>query len=104
MHDDVDAEVEGFLAYRRGERVVTNEQCSGLMSYGGNLCQVCDAQQRIGRRLNPYQACTRSKHRLNGGQLAEISKVGCSAARARMLAQLFERSVVSLERCGHSAA
>ena len=101
MHDDVDAEVEGILAYRRCKRVVTNDQSTRLMRHRAHQRKIGNAQERICRCLNPHQPRARSEGRLDGRGVAEVSKVDGNATFARMLAQLFERAVVSLKRCDH---
>ena len=53
VHDDVSAQGQRLLEVGRGERVVHRENGAGLMSHGREGGDVGDAQQRVGRRLDP---------------------------------------------------
>src|SRR5664280_816823 len=71
VHDDVSAEGKGLLEVRRGERVVHGQDRAGLVSHGRKRTNVGNSQQRVGRRLDPYDlGLTRSDrgtHRLDVG-------------------------------------
>ena len=75
MDDDVGAEAKRLLQPRRGEGVVDHEQGTGSMGRLGDRRDVDDAEQRIGRCLDPDHPRGRCQRLLEVGGAPEVGRV-----------------------------
>ena len=94
VDDDINAEVKWVLTYRCCESIVAHDQSAAVVRERCDDRKICDAEQRIGGRLNPYQPCMRGQRIFHLARIAEIHKFDRHRTLADTLAQLLEHAVV----------
>ena len=72
MHDEVGAEFDRTLQHRRTEGVVDREDQAMLLREGGDLGEIDQLQQRIGRRFGPDHARVRTQGGLQCREVVQI--------------------------------
>ena len=75
MHDDVRAQPERLLQPRRGEGVVDDEEGAGPMRRPSDGVDVDDAEQGVGRCLDPDHPRGRRQRSLQVGNAAEVGRL-----------------------------
>ena len=89
MDDDVDAEFQRPLQIGAAEGVVGDRDQAAAPGKRGDAFEVDDAQQRVGRRLDPQHFRLRPDRRLDGGKVGEVDEADLQPGRA--LAHPFEQ-------------
>ena len=74
MHHHVGAQFQRTLQQRRGPRVVASHQRAGLFCDGDHCAQVCDVEQRVGRRFRPDKFGRRSHGAFHRIQVLHVNE------------------------------
>ena len=91
VHDDVGAERDRLRQIGRGERVVDDQQRAGLMGELGDRRDVDDAEQRVGRRLDPHDLRDAGADR--GGERVDVVTRGRGEVEPPRCLDLVEQPV-----------
>ena len=98
VHHDIGAKIQRTLADGRGERVVASHQRAPVMCEVDRMGEIGDAQQWVGRRLKPQQACRTRQRGLYGRWLSGVYQLHSDPAARDDRAQLVQCPVVPLAR------